>query len=381
MTVFRAFAAFFLLPALLAAEEDYSVLNLPRSGSTQILLFIGILVALVVFALLFEKMRKKKTTAEADSALRKSFEQRARNTGLTDAEAERLWKMARQSRKPADAQMVFDVVSVFEHCVERSVSPLILAPGSHDERLDTEALIASIRRKLKFSRIDNDHALESTRNIGVGQAVAVFSSRSALPVIRQARVVANFEFYLRLQYDPAKENPVRIMRGDKVRLSFTRQGDGAYEIDMTVAVADAAGWLELHHTLQFERRQLRRDVRIDAAFPIKFRLVRTPDPSEKERLGATPQNARVADISGGGLSFTADNPLTAQDVLSLSFQLPDNVLSGIQGKVLRISETQNKEKDRALYRHHMQYTHIDSAQKEKIVKYVFDRMRKNNQWR
>jgi len=377
----RLLAALALLPLMsLAGDSEFSILNLPKATVAQFFMVFGALCLLVLFAFLFEKARTRKTVLESNRAMRKIFEQRARATGLTDAEAERLWKMARMVRS-SDAQMIFDVVSIFEQGVEKSVAPLIRNPGSHDERLDTESLIASIRRKLKFNHIDNEHPLVSTRNIGVGQIVMVFPGHSSLPILQQARVVANFEFHLRLQYDPSKEAPVRIARGDRLRLSFARQHDGWYDIDMTVAAADSIGWIELHHTMALNRRQLRQDVRIEAAFPLKFRLVRTPDASEKERLGAAPQTVKVSDISGGGLSFTTDSPLTPEDVLSLSFQLPDNVVSGVQAKILRISEQTDKEKDTTSYCHHMQYVNIDPVQKEKIIKYVFERMRKNNQWR
>lgn len=349
-----------------------------RGATPRIIL--GILLGLVfligTFVIIYvaKVIRQKSDSLEADSAL---FEENALRLNLTESEKKKLWDLLHHE-KTVQPQTVFQSVSLFERCVHAEVVAL-QSKGIGSEELKAEdSLMGSIRRKLGYTFIPYEHPLSSSRNIAVGQVGSVFGDSMQTPVIRKAKVTDNREFSLRLEFTPDKEDAVRIGIGTHVRFAFTRQNDGVYGIPMKVVAADGRS-LELEHTLDLRRNQLRQFVRIEANVPMKFRLIRTGDMEKSEVRKDEVVQSRMADIGGGGLSFLSDRALKPGDVVSLTFALPGGQFGGVPGKIVRVALQEGKTS--TFYRHHVQFLSIDPGKREKIVKYVFEKQRHISQWR
>jgi c-di-GMP-binding flagellar brake protein YcgR len=127
-----------------------------------------------------------------------------------------------------------------------------------------------------------------------------------------------------------------------------------------------------------KRNQLRQYVRIEASLPVKFRIIRSESNENKDFCDRMSQ-AKMSDISGGGLSFLFEKPLTPGDILSVNFQLPGASFVGIAAKVLRVSLQEGK--TATFYKHHIQFSGIESRQRDQIVRFVFEKQRQLSQWR
>lgn len=366
---------FLLVPAFLSAESVFSVLNLPQASVIQALLLALVVGGIVLAIFLLETLRRSRERKATFSAAETAFSLKCESLGLDPAERQIIVRMAR-SEPSADPSGLLGNLSQFEHSVEREVQSLRQETDPL-RKTEMEDLLFSLRKKLGFVLIDNDYPLVSTRNLAVGQPVMILGREPGAVIVPQARVVNTRELFFTVQYDARKETSLAFRRGDKIRIAFSRQGDAYYEAELTVAAFDRPGWIDFYHTLDLQRRQLRKDVRVDADFPLKFRLLEPGDPLDRERLGSLLHTARITDISGGGLCLLQENEVKPNGLLSLNFNLPQTPLTGIQAKVLRVSP--QPEHDETRFRLHLQYVDLDPSQKDKIIKFVFERLRQRKQ--
>jgi c-di-GMP-binding flagellar brake protein YcgR len=103
-------------------------------------------------------------------------------------------------------------------------------------------------------------------------------------------------------------------------------------------------------------------------------------PSDKKTDDLLPElplkRSIVADISGGGLRFVADYAYEAGSIILCKYRL---MIGGrlkeynIKSKVLAVKELENR---KGVYEHRVQYIDVDSAEREEIIKYIFDQERK-----
>ncbi len=84
----------------------------------------------------------------------------------------------------------------------------------------------------------------------------------------------------------------------------------------------------------------------------------------------------IVDISGGGLRFVANYSYEPQSLILCKYNL---LIDGITkeynlvGKVLSVRELENR---KGVFEHRVQYINMDAAEREEIIKYIFDEERK-----
>lgn len=84
----------------------------------------------------------------------------------------------------------------------------------------------------------------------------------------------------------------------------------------------------------------------------------------------------IVDISGGGLRFVANYAYEVQSMILCKYHL---VINGeakeynLAGKVLSVRELENR---KGVFEHRVQYVNVDAAEREEIIKYIFDEERK-----
>ena len=88
---------------------------------------------------------------------------------------------------------------------------------------------------------------------------------------------------------------------------------------------------------------------------------------------------KIKDLSGGGLSLAIPYELSQGDEVICSFHLAKVPMKSIQGKIIRVVPKPSKSDQ--LYTHSMEFVDLETQDREKVVRYVFDRQRQDVQWR
>ncbi|MCM1121449.1 MAG: flagellar brake protein [Eubacterium sp.] len=84
----------------------------------------------------------------------------------------------------------------------------------------------------------------------------------------------------------------------------------------------------------------------------------------------------IVDISGGGLRFVANYAYEVQSLILCKYDLLVNGEKkeyNLVGKVLSVRELENR---KGVFEHRVQYVNVDAAEREEIIKYIFDEERK-----
>ena len=325
-------------------------------------------------------LRNSRSQKESDQNGKKSFDSAVARYNLDTEEVGKIRSLLLHD--PAvSPQAIFQSVEVFERCVDADVLHLVRSNASSDTLEAEKIILAAIRKKTGYSVLPMDHPLVSSRNISTGQSGSIIEVGKKQPTIQKAILVANTDISFKVRYDVQKEEPLRMSPGTLVRFVFSRLNDGFYGVEVPMISASGSGIIEFGHTLDVKRNQLRQHVRVDTSLPIKFRLIRTVDFDKSDIKKGETIDGKMADISGGGVSFLCSQSCKPGDLVSVSFNMQNDRISSISAKVIRISLQEGKEKDTLIYRHHIQFSSISPGERDKIVKYIFERQRLLNQWR
>ena len=163
--------------------------------------------------------------------------------------------------------------------------------------------------------------------------------------------------------------------GQQIQLLVTRQGDGEYLITLPIKKIEN-DILVMPHTRNMLRKQQRSWVRIDVSYPVKIKLKEITE-SEDLKNGDVILS-RLSDISGGGASVRITQKLKLNDVILLNFDLPKNSLRNIEAKVTRVVDVKTVD---GLYVHSLEFINLETQNREKIIRFVFDKQRQDSQWR
>lgn len=380
--IFRFFPIVSLLIVLSASQTSAeSILDkIGWKGATGpvILILAIIFLSGLVFLLMYYFrgyfLRKRAVKQHSEQLFNETVER----LGFSPMELEKIRQILKHEHV-AEPQVIFQSISLYEKCIDREVKELLARRISWDQRKEENEILFSIRRKAGFHHLALEHPLSSTRNMALGQMGSLYGRNLKKPLIQRATVVDSNEFSFSLQYNVDKEDMCYINPGDEIKYAFSRQNDSVYGVPLEVISADGSGTIEVYHTMNLRRNQLRQFVRIDISLPLKFRLINTADIQKSEIRRGESVEVKMSDISGGGLSFLCERSLRAGDLISLGFDLPNAKFIGISAKVLRISLQEGKSK--TFYKHHVQFMNLEPRRRDMIVKYVFDKQRQINQWR
>jgi c-di-GMP-binding flagellar brake protein YcgR len=269
------------------------------------------------------------------------------------------------------AHTIFTMPVLFERCEEEYVSRELLSGAGEGQ----ENTLRSLRHKLGFSVLLSEQQLISTRNVMVGQPVTVFMQNGSQQWTAEVAHVGEFRFTLR----PVRgESGIIGQPGAEATLLFVRQGDATYTVAATIAGSGAGvGELSMYHSVKFKRRQNREYMRLDTNMPLAYKVLESSN-REKQTTGEA-INGHTSDISGGGLSFLSETPLGLGDVILLSIQIPGYSMGGILAKILKVIPIAGRSATQ--YKHMAKFTTIEPQQRERIVKYIFEKQRETLQMR
>lgn len=349
-----------------------------RGADSRIIIGVSLafLTGISILLIFYFRMRQRthKDLCELSDAIFKEYVEKSE---LTPNEVSRLKQLAMHSNLN-DLNIIFQSISIFEICIETEIELLKLKNLSSRDLAEECNQLSNIRKKLGYNYLPFEHPIASTRNIEIGQKVALLSGTNKYQSLR-ALVIMNPEQCLRVQIEHGQQEDILIHSGQQVTIAFARQSDGLYAIDTKVLSFDRDSLIvELSHTREMKRNQLRQFVRIEINLPVKVRILQAVSEDDKVLVGKQFE-AKMADISGGGISFFLNKPLVPGQLISMNFQLSTAAFNGQTGKILKVSliDVQST----AMYRHHVTFLDIDTPSREKIIKFVFEKQRQLNQWR
>ena len=139
-------------------------------------------------------------------------------------------------------------------------------------------------------------------------------------------------------------------------------------------------------TTELKKHQRREYYRYACVLDMKSRKLDQEeiDAAEKNQMyyksGLPLQSSKIVDVSGGGVRFvTKGSPYDSGDMVYLTYELPvgKNMKQfEITGMILGRREIPEKLGE---FEYRLKYTNIDKAEREEIIRYIFEEERKNRQ--
>lgn len=125
----------------------------------------------------------------------------------------------------------------------------------------------------------------------------------------------------------------------------------------------------------FSRRQRRNFVRFPVNLPVLFQLIERAE--DKSPVDDVVRQGRTVDISGGGLQIVAMSPPESGDTVLVMIKLDDNnprelQLAGDVSWVVQDDWSKNT-------RFGISFTDISEVERERIISYIFLKMRTRTQ--
>ncbi|MDG5814354.1 PilZ domain-containing protein [Chitinispirillales bacterium ANBcel5] len=354
------------------SQDLISQIGWNRATPGVIMGIVSVVTSGFVMLLVLHIRTQKKAKKISVEASRDAFSQYIQKAGLVDREEKILVEMSGEE----NPNLLIQSSSFFERCIHNYVEKLISQNDSEKHLEVMNEQLGVIRKKLGHNFLPFEHPLVSTRNMSIGQRLSVHTHNGG-ELLNNALVVRNEELSFYLSYRVEQEDVVDVGTGSMLNLCFTRHNDGIYNICAQVR-RSTPGCIEFFHSFDIKRNQLRQFMRLEVSFSVRFRLITTVSPEHSDLAGIWLQG-RVTDIGGGGLSIVYGKSFVPGDIFLLNIMLSNGTLSGVKAKLLRVSLIETN--DCTKYKHHLQFISIDSAGRDKIVRFVFEKLRQINQMR
>jgi len=326
--------------------------------SWQVVLVGSVLILVVGGIVVWELFRKRREQLAKARRQWDHFQAQACSMGLGDGDV----ALMREMYLCLDALHAPDAMLRIPASYDRALDAWIASRSRKVLQAEWEHLTA-IRRRLGFKGLGAETSLSHTRQIADAQDVRLGSEDGHFAT--SGKVVANLENMLVV----GTPEPLTVALGMRLRIAFSRQGDGEYKAVLPVLQIDReANQIHLEHTDQLTRQQLRMWVRVPVLILGRMRRVIGPDgvPHPQQSFDVT-----LLDLSGGGAMVTSTEPVEVESRGLLDFQLGDTRLEGVRFVMLRTGRNSRN----GGHVCHLCFESIDVQTQERIMRYVFERQR------
>lgn len=335
---------------------------------STIIVFVVIIAVLIVWAVIIQEKHRREKLKEFSE---QKFKSLAGQFGLNSGELFELHRLVK-AVTPVSPEAVFSSVSIFEEAVDKECQNIVKKWGTTAKADSAVLPLRTIRNKIGYNHLPFEVPLASTRNVEIGQFIALSLPGTQKVAVEQAVASINGELELVVKY-PVGEELFKIDTLREITVNFTRNGDGYYTVMMKVISIDLAkGKVVLGHSIDMDRNQLRKHVRMIVNLPLKCRVINR---SSRDRLPAPGQMVEesiLIDIGGGGLAFISEQELDPDDTVSLVFALSRKTYA-IKGSIVAVIP---QEGNRGVkFKHRVAFKAVDQSDVEHIVKYIFSKQR------
>jgi c-di-GMP-binding flagellar brake protein YcgR len=326
--------------------------------SWQVILLGSLLLVGVIVLVGWELFRKRREQLVKARAQWENFQSQARGMGLGEADV----SLMRQMYQCLDALHAPDAMLRIPASYDRALDAW-LASRSHKILPAEWEHLGNMRRRLGFKGLAAEMSLSHSRQISEMQEVRMASEDGHFAC--GGKVVTNQEDLLVVE----SPDPVTLPVGMRIRMAFSRQGDGEYKaIFQVIRIDRDLKQVYLEHTDQLTRQQLRMWVRVPVLIGGKMRRVIGPEgtPHPVQSFDVT-----LLDLSGGGAMVSSVEPVEVESRGLLDFQLNDARLEGVRFVMLRTGRNGRN----GGHVCHLCFESIDVQTQERIMRYVFERQR------
>ena len=290
-------------------------------------LYLGALVACLVFTLivLVEISRINKRRENEEMFGTQAFDEKVEAVGFPDKEKRTLDKIIR-----ASAFENKDAILNSSGLFEQAVSAYYDVENVFDKKLDNDiAIVEELRHKMNFTASNPLSEIYSTRQFNVGDRIDLVPENGSL--IKRSDIVWRTEREWAISYD-GSDGPASSFVNRTIRVRWTRPDDAIYSTSIDVLHVDETNNLVLTHSSSLDKRQLRRWVREQVAFPV------TAVFENGDTLGGT-----LLDLSAGGIMIGLPKECYPGQHLRIQFELPSFGDEDVEIEILRNLGQKNKD--------------------------------------
>lgn len=332
-----------------------------QGASTRVILIVAITFLLLIIVMVINEIRKSDLREKTRALVSwDKFYVQAKECALSSSEINLLEQIIQEAGMN-NPDTIFDSSQVFENALEKFYGTQGGVKRLNSDDLDT---IRRLRKDLGFLPLPVETPYLSSRQFMPSSRVLVECLEQGTATTSQIVAVDEKMWMVENTFSSS----VEIKPEQKLRLSMTRVGDAEYTI--IAYVYDVGRHIRLLHTRDLNRRQLRNWVRVDVNFPATV----TADDDNSH-----PLEARVVDLSGGGMALRIAQEFGVGKKLKISFQLDDYVIENIDVDIIRVAPVHQG--DETLYQHSVSFGDVDQSVQENIVRFVFEKQRQEAQWK
>ena len=253
-----------------------------------------------------------------------AFDDKVAESGFSDKEIRTLDKIIRTSSfENKDA--IINSSGLFE----QAVSAFYDVRDVFDVRDETLEAVERLRNKMNFTASNPLSEVYSTRQFNVGDRIDMVPENGTL--IKRSDIVWRTEKEWAISYD-GSDGPAKSFVGRDIRIRWTRPDDAIYSTTVPVRRLDDSENFVLPHSSTLDKRQLRRWVREQVAFPV------TAVFENGETLCGT-----LLDLSAGGIMVGLPKECYPGQHMRIQFELPSFGDEDVEIEILRNLGQKNKE--------------------------------------
>ena len=253
-----------------------------------------------------------------------AFDEKVAELGFSDKEKRTLDKIIRTSSfENKDA--IINSSGLFE----QAVTAFYDVRDVFDVRDETLAAVEALRLKMNFTASNRLSEIYSTRQFNVGDRIDLIPENGTL--IKRSDIVWRSEKEWAISYD-GSEGPASSLVGRLIKIRWTRPDDAIYSTNIPVRRIDETNNLVLTHSSSLDKRQLRRWVREEVAFPV------TAVFENGNTVGGT-----LLDLSAGGIMIGLPQECYPGQHLRIQFELPSFGNEDVEIEILRNLGQKNKD--------------------------------------
>jgi len=326
--------------------------------SWQVLVLGVFLLSFLGALVVWELLRKRREQLAKVRKQWDNFQVQAKSLGLGDSDV----SLMREMYQCLNALHAPDAMLRIPASYDRALDAWLAARGGKLSTAQWDHL-EGIRRRLGFKGLAAEMSLSHTRQVSEAQDLRMANEDGHAACI--GKVFANHEDLLTIAFP----EPLKFSAGMRIRIAFSRQGDGEYKATLPIVRVDhQANQIFVEHSDQLTRQQLRMWVRVPVLIAGKMRKVIGPEgvPHPEESFEVT-----LLDLSGGGAMVSSAEPIEVESRGLLDFLLGDTRLEGVRFVMLRTGRNARN----GGHVCHLCFESIDVQTQERIMRYVFERQR------
>ena len=245
-----------------------------------------------------------------------TFDAQVAERGFSDKEIRTLDKIIRTSSfENKDA--ILNSSGLFE----QAVSTFYDVRNVFSVRDETVEAVERLRNKMNFTASNPLSEIYSTRQFNVGDRIDMVPENGTL--IKRSEIIWRTEKEWAISYD-GSDGPASSMVGRNIRIRWTRPDDAIYSTVVPIRRLDDSANFVLPHSASLDKRQLRRWVREQVAFPV------TAVFENGETLYGT-----LLDLSAGGIMIGLPKECYPGQHMRIQFELPSFGDEDVEIEILR----------------------------------------------